>query len=384
MAQWKEYGEECTRCGNCIDVCLQYDRVEIIDRLIKYLEGDGQCPPISRCLTCGLCEEVCPQELSLKSLVKAAREKRVEEEGLKPLHFLTDPSSERNLLRTFEGGERRWHKKGGEIVYYPGCFASTIHPYMGEAAVRILEKLGIDFWVMSGVDQCCGAVAAGAGNTRPMKAQGRKITEELERRGAKTVIVSCPGCYIAFSKAYPQMFGEQDYELLHISQFLNGLRKREGIEYQEKIEKGVYYHDPCHLTRDLGIYEAPRELISSVPGTTLINDTPEGSECCGFGGGVRVSHPSRSIEIATQEKKDLSQMGVDAIITNCAGCMQNLIEGEGEIEVIDLTEYLLMAMGERVERDDRHMVDRLNRAYEKCLDEYETPALGISTETPSG
>lgn len=59
-------------------------------------------------------------------------------------------------------------------------------------------------------------------------------------------------------------------------------------------------------------------------------------------------------------------MGGDTIVTNCPGCVQDLIEAnlsDGRVEVLDLVEYLLMSYGERIERDDARMIGLINNAY---------------------
>jgi heterodisulfide reductase subunit D len=67
--------------------------------------------------------------------------------------------------------------------------------------------------------------------------------------------------------------------------------------------------------------------------------------------------------------------GADIIITNCAGCRQNLIEGrpKGGPEVLDLAEYLLLSLGERLPRDDAAMIELVNEAYAKGMGGYRRP-----------
>ncbi len=54
------------------------------------------------------------------------------------------------------------------------------------------------------------------------------------------------------------------------------------------INRKVTYHDPCIMGRHMGIYDEPRELISSVPGVELVEmySNREHALCCGAGGGV--------------------------------------------------------------------------------------------------
>ncbi|MDQ1252686.1 MAG: hypothetical protein QG646_1818, partial [Euryarchaeota archaeon] len=93
---------------------------------------------------------------------------------------------------------------------------------------------------------------------------------------------------------------------------------------------------------------------------------------CGFGGGVRVNYPSESLSIASDRFRAAEKLGCDTIITNCGGCMQNLVEaGNNEkIRVFDLAEYLSLACGLRIEREDWKMLKFVNRAYRLCISNY--------------
>ena len=139
----------------------------------------------------------------------------------------------------------------------------------------------------------------------------------------------------------------------------------------------MFYHDPCHLTRGSGIYVEPRKLLDTMEGTDLMNPEPSDSTCCGFGGGVRMNHPSESISISRREHEEVQRRGAKAIITNCAGCRQNLLEGRPEEGgmVYDLAEYLLLSMGESVPRDDESLIELVNATYEKGMRGYRRPCI---------
>ncbi|MCG7845237.1 MAG: (Fe-S)-binding protein [Methanomassiliicoccales archaeon] len=375
-----EYHERCLRCGKCLDVCSQYSDIEIIDSLVDYLKTDKETAhDITLCLTCGKCESACPEGLSLKLLIKDARLKRVGAAGLSDINFICDPGYDRNMFRTVaeREGPLLFQPRNAEVVYYPGCYSSYIHKTMVRAITRLMERAGVDFAVLDGLDNCCGLASAGTGNPAVIKANGPKIISKLREMGAKKVVTSCPGCFMALSKAYPSMFGELGFEVVQASQFLGGLVEQGKLVPGDGAGGRVYYHDPCHLTRGAGIFREPRELLRKVPGTELMNPDPDGSNCCGFGGGVRLNHPTESIEASCSEHDQVRAEGGDIIVTNCAGCRQNLIEGrpEGGPMVYDLAEYLLLSLGEGVPRNDREMIELVNEAYSKGVRGYRRPEL---------
>ncbi|MCL2862882.1 MAG: heterodisulfide reductase-related iron-sulfur binding cluster, partial [Methanimicrococcus sp.] len=143
----------------------------------------------------------------------------------------------------------------------------------------------------------------------------------------------------------------------------------------------LYYQDPCHLTRALGIYEDPRRVIAAIPGIELVNPTQDGSICCGFGGGVRAAFPQKSLGMAERVHQFAKSMGSGAIITNCGGCMKNIIESgytsaEG-LPVYDLAEFVSIACGNApVERDDMKLIYLSNKALLKCLTKYDYEPYG--------
>ena len=163
MDPW-DYDQRCLRCGKCIEAGPQYSDVDMIDSLIGYLKGGMETGhDITMCLTCGKCESACPEKLSLKLLIKEARLKRVTASGLTDINFICDPDYERNIFKTAAEVEEPLHfePRPAEVVYYPGCYSSYIHKTMVLAITRLMQRAGVDFSVLDGLDYCCGLAAAG-------------------------------------------------------------------------------------------------------------------------------------------------------------------------------------------------------------------------------
>lgn len=375
----KDYIERCTGCGQCLEVCPRYDNIELIDNLCNYLEGNSgiDSDSLLRCLTCGLCTYACPEGLGIKLLISPARRKWVNENGLTDRQTMVDPEAQNNIFKKIaEMNEPSVYKGGsGSVVYFPGCAGTYINTNMAKAAVALLEKSGVDYTVLSGIEYCCGAVSAGAGDPRPISRNGQRNIEEVRKRGAEILITACPGCFKAFKYIYPKMFGELGFEVMQVSQYLELLLKDGKLSPEALPNHRVFYHDPCHLTRGMGVYKEARNVLEKVHGIELANRTPETSACCGFGGGVRVNYPSESLSVALDRFRAAEKLGCDVIITNCGGCMQNLVEAgkDEKIKVFDLAEYLCLACGIKIEREDEKMLELVNKAYRLCISGYGEP-----------
>ncbi|MCL2142097.1 MAG: (Fe-S)-binding protein [Methanimicrococcus sp.] len=416
----QEYTDRCSLCGLCVSVCPSYNDKNIIPILCAHLktndpknekekeieketEKTALKPEydIRLCFTCNVCTKTCPEDLGIRKLISLAREKKTKEHGPTKEQSLVDPFSNNNMYRKIGEWEEPvvFEREGrrSEILYFPGCAASCMNKVIGKATVRVLNSAGVDYSVMSGVDYCCGSISYGAGNTEPLQKIGQKNIDEIKARGSKTLITTCPGCYRAFKFIYPKEFGELGFDVLQSSEFFAKLIDEGKLKFKEDMRKHIfgngknlknekikiYYQDPCHLTRTLGIYKEPRHAIESIPNVELVNPTPENSICCGFGGGVRISFPQKSLDQAKKVHEIAKRKGSDIIITNCGGCMKNIIEGgRGEkdesgkraatgLPIYDLTEFISLACGnEPTERDDEKLIRLSNKAMSECLTNY--------------
>ena len=135
-------------------------------------------------------------------------------------------------------------------------------------------------------------------------------------------------------------------EFLHITEFLERLLKEGKISFKNKFSKKVCYHDPCHLGRHSGVYEAPREIIKSIPGIEFVEiyRNRENSWCCGAGGGVKSSFKEWAVEISTERIEEAEETGSDILLSACPFCktnFQDAIKASGsKIQFMDIVNLL--------------------------------------------
>ncbi|KKG35839.1 hypothetical protein DU35_07910 [Methanosarcina mazei] len=152
----EEHREKCTRCGQCLEVCSRYEDLGVLDRLYGYLDGSSNIDSESllRCLTCGLCISACPENLGIKPLISPSRQKWINENGLSERQTMVDPESENNLFKKISEMDEipEYIDRPGSVVYFPGCAGTYINKVMAQASVALLEKAGVDYTVLSGLE----------------------------------------------------------------------------------------------------------------------------------------------------------------------------------------------------------------------------------------
>jgi L-lactate dehydrogenase complex protein LldE len=90
----------------------------------------------------------------------------------------------------------------------------------------------------------------------------------------------------------------------------------------ERMRSRVAYHDSCHMLRELGIREAPRQLLSD-RGVEVVEIA--GAEwCCGFGGTFSVKLPAISTAMADEKLDSVKAAGMDRIVGCDLSCLLHL------------------------------------------------------------
>jgi Fe-S oxidoreductase len=141
-----------------------------------------------------------------------------------------------------------------------------------------------------------------------------------------------------------------DFEVVHYTQFFRDLIKNKQLKMKKGIEARVTYHDPCFLGRYNDMYDAPREILASIPGINLVemHRTRENSFCCGGGGGNfytdliggKESSPSR-IRV-----REALATGAQVLAVACPVCVTMLEDAvkseelEDKLAVKDLAEIV--------------------------------------------
>jgi len=230
---------------------------------------------------------------------------------------------------------------GGNILYYPGCLTKFVLKDFQEKYKKILRKLNIDFIELKELEACCGSPALKAGYFEDFKKLAEKNYQIFKEHGVKKIITNCPACALVFKTEYPKVLKEKwDLKIEHISQtiFLKTSSKKEKIKNSIKNKK-VTYHDPCHLGRQMGVFDEPREIIKNL-GYEIeeMELNKNNSFCCGGGGGVINNEPELAKKIALDRINQAKKTKAEFLCTACPLCYLHLKENSPDLEIKELSQ----------------------------------------------
>jgi len=165
-------------------------------------------------------------------------------------------------------------------------------------------------------------------------------------------LFACSGCFRAAEVDWPRLIGKKlPFEVIHITEFLADLIKQDKIKWEKSINKTITYHDPCHLGRHVGVFDAPRYVLSHIPGVKFIemDRNKDFQRCCGAGGGVKAGIPDLAIAVASSRVQDALATHADILASACPFCKRNLMDGRdalnAHIEVEDVIVLVAQALG---------------------------------------
>ncbi|MFX1376050.1 MAG: (Fe-S)-binding protein [Promethearchaeota archaeon] len=318
-----------------------------------------------QCTTCNACSSTCFFNVDSAACYEALRAELVEAQfGLdahnlmnKNLVELSNPYGRDNKEKNEWTNELDFKIKNAmnettDVLYFVGCTAA-LTPEIQNVAIntaKVLNNMGIDFAILGEHEVCCGSVAMRTGDRNAFNEAAMKNVEIFKKCGTKTIITSCAGCYRTLKIDYADFFEKLDIKVMHIVEFLTNYINENNITL-EKLNITVTFHDPCHSSRHLGLYEEPRALLRKMTNLIEMKTIKENAKCCGAGGGVKKGFSELSLEIGKSRVKEAEETGAEYIVSICPFCERNLSDAiqalKSEIKVLDLVELLIKALNEK-------------------------------------
>ena len=340
----------------------------------KAEEGQIHLDTIWACTTCAACVEACPVLIdSVPGSLIALRQNLVMMEADFP----------EEMTNTFNGMERQGNpwgqgqdkredwaegedirtiaevaeaKEEVDYLYWVGCAGVTDDnaKKTQKALVKILKKADVNFAIMGCGEKCTGDPARRMGNEYLFDALARENVENLNAKkdNFKKIFTACPHCFNSLNNEYPALGG--DYEVHHHTQLLSQLvnDKKLDLSALETKKETVTYHDPCYLGRYNSVYDAPRELLSGLPGVTLkeMDLAREKSMCCGAGGGRVFMEEHIGTRVNHERTDQAVSTGASTVAVGCPFCTIMVTDGikakdiEDDLKVKDIAQMIAERM----------------------------------------
>jgi glycolate oxidase iron-sulfur subunit len=225
------------------------------------------------------------------------------------------------------------------VAFFAGCGINYLAPHIGEKALEVLGRVKERVEVSVPRSQvCCGMPALAMGDVETARSLALKNLTLLES-DVDYITTACATCSCGLKNIYDKLGLANDplyrdrvsaftSKVCDITDLLqNVLTLQAGNS--TAVKEAVTYHDPCHLSRGLGLRDEPRELIEKAGADLREMKNP--CRCCGFGGGLGYSNYELSTAIIVEKAENIRNSGANVVATACPGCIYQIKDGLNRI-----------------------------------------------------
>jgi L-lactate dehydrogenase complex protein LldE len=216
------------------------------------------------------------------------------------------------------------------IALFITCLADAMFPEVGQATVRVLERLGhrVEF---PRQQTCCGQMHVNTGYQRqalPLVERFAEVFEPYEAIVAPSG--SCVGSVRHQHAMLAERFGApglvsrvravaaKTYELSEFLVDVLGVTDL-GAYFPHKVT----YHPTCHSLRMLRIGDKPVRLLREVQGLELI-ELSDADQCCGFGGTFAIKNSDTSTAMLGDKMRNVLGSGAEICTAGDSSCLMHI------------------------------------------------------------
>ncbi|WP_419909806.1 glycolate oxidase subunit GlcF [Hoeflea sp.] len=411
VAEAEKILRKCVHCGFCTATCPTYvtlgneldsprGRIYLIkDMLENERPADAQIVKhIDRCLSCLACMTTCPSGVHYMHLVDHARahiEKTYKRPflnrlnrwilalvlpyperfrasvfmarmarplsplfkrlpGLKPVGAMLDlaprklaPSSSRIAF----GSHRPEGERKGRVAILGGCAQPVLEPQTNAAAVRLLNRLGIEVVAPKG-EGCCGSLVHHMGREEEALAAARRNVDvwmrEAEEDGLDAIIITASGCgttikdygyMLRDDPAYAEKAARVSELAKDITEYLASLDMPEPVL---RPNLKVAYHSACSMQHGQKITRQPKELLKAAG--FEVAEPAEGHLCCGSAGTYNIMQSDIATQLRDRKVRNIEATGAELVATGNVGCITQIGQGS-RLPVVHTVKLLDWAHG---------------------------------------
>ncbi len=278
---------------------------------------------IDSCTLCGLCETICPNDLSMGEVCLEARRSMADSGHMPASHHdfaLRDMEHSRSDAAAF--ARHQPGRKASAVAFFPGCQLAASSPWHIEAVYAHLSAKipgGVGLMI-----DCCGAPAHWARLSLHENVKAG-LREKWESLGRPEIVTACSTCLKMLGDFHPEMKVRSLWTVMAETGWPDGAKPQ--------IAGPLAIHDPCSGRHAVEVQRAVRSLAAGLGATVHELSGAVLTTCCGFGGLVSFANPEVADKIVNRRIGE----SADDYLTYCAMCRDNFARhGKRSVHLLDL------------------------------------------------
>lgn len=324
----------CTTCRNCEDQCpVMNEHVEKIIDMRRYLVlTEGRLNPDAQRAMTNIERQGNPWGLNRK-----------EKEDWRALRDDVHIPTVREVQKAGEEFE---------YLFWVGSMGSFDNRSQKIALsfAKLLNEAGVTFAILGNKEKNSGDTPRRLGNEFLFQELAANNISEFEKSDVKKIVTIDPHAFNIFKNEYPD-FG-LNAEVYHHTELLAKLIREGKLVPKFEVNERITFHDSCYLGRYNNVYDAPREILQSIPGVAFVEmeRNHETGMCCGAGGGLMWMEEETGHRINVARTEQALDVNPTVISSGCPFCLTMLSDGtkakeiEESVRTYDVAELLEKAV----------------------------------------